>query len=280
MGHSGAILPGMHLPRPSIDSLYHRSSYLHPVSTPGGHVVTDDYPPNHIHHHGIWAAWTRTRFQGRTPDFWNMGSGSALVEAVTQPAVWQGAVHGGLRARHHYVDLGLDAGVVALEEDFQVRLYHVGNVPYHVFDLMLEQEAATDSALILPTHLYGGVGFRGHREWDGAQNTQFLTSEGHDRSDGHATRARWCHIGGLVDGVPVGIAILGHPDNREAPQPMRIHPTEPFFNFAPSQASEFAIEPGVPHVMQYRFIVYDGAPAPELLDRLWNDYAQPPVALV
>ena len=153
-------------------------------------------------------------------------------------------------------------------------------MPYHVFDLMLEQEAATDSALILPTHLYGGVGFRGRREWDGAENTQFLTSEGHDRSDGHATRARWCHIGGLVDGVPVGIAILGHPDNREAPQPMRIHPTEPFFNFAPSQASEFAIEPGAPHVMQYRFIVYDGAPDPELLDRLWNDYAQPPVALV
>lgn len=268
------------MPRPDIDPLYHRSGYLHPVVTPGGHVVTDDYPPNHIHHHGIWAAWTNTRFQGRSPDFWNMGRGTGRVEAAELEATWKGPVHAGLQARHHYVDMTSGEDTAALAERFEVRLYNTGELPYYLFDLVLEQRAATDSALALPTHLYGGVGFRGRREWDGAEHTRFLTSEGLDRSNGHATRARWCYIGGLVDGKPAGLAFLGHPENREAPQPMRIHPTEPFFNFAPSQASAFAIEPGEVHVLRYRVVVHDGEPDPELLDRLWYDYAHPPVALV
>lgn len=268
------------MPRPEIDSLYHRSGYLHPVVTPGGRTVTDDFPPNHIHHHGIWAAWTNTRFQGRSPDFWNMGRGTGRVEAAALEAMWEGPVHAGLKAWHHYVDMTTGEDVVALVERFGVRLYNTGDPAYRLFDLELEQWAATDSALALQIHLYGGVGFRGRREWDGAEHTRFLTSEGHDRSNGHATRARWCYIGGLVDGMPAGVAILGHPDNREAPQPMRIHPTEPFFNYAPSQASEFVIEPGDVHVLRYRVVVHDGDPDPEMLDRLWYDYAHPPTVVV
>ncbi len=268
------------LPRSGIDSLYHRSGYLHPVITPDGRVVTDDYPPNHIHHHGIWAAWTNTRFQGRRPDFWNMGRGTGRVEAVALEATWEGPVHAGLQATHHYVDMTPEEDVTALVERFAVRVYDTSDLPYHLFDLVLEQWTATDSALVLPNHLYGGVGFRGRREWDGAEHTRFLTSEGLDRSNGHATRARWCYIGGLIGGMPAGLAILGHPENREAPQPMRIHPTEPFFNYAPSQASEFAIEPGEPHILRYRIVVLDGDPDAALLDRLWDDYAHPPAVIV
>ncbi|GIT77905.1 MAG: hypothetical protein Ct9H300mP32_2870 [Verrucomicrobiota bacterium] len=38
--------------------------------------ITDDYPHNHKHHHGIWFPWTNTIFEGRKPDFWNMGNGT------------------------------------------------------------------------------------------------------------------------------------------------------------------------------------------------------------
>ena len=51
------------------------AEYLHPLATPTGNVVTDDYPANHLHHHGVWTAWTNTVFQGRKTDFWNMGQG-------------------------------------------------------------------------------------------------------------------------------------------------------------------------------------------------------------
>ena len=266
----------MPMPRGDIDSIYHRNGYLHPVVSPSGRMVTDDYAPNHMHHHGIWAAWTKTLFQGRAPDFWNMGSGTGAVEGVAVDEAWEGPVHGGLRARHRYIDLTGDHAVTALLEEWRLRVYNPPGALHHIFDVALTQESATESLLALPTYRYGGVGFRGHRDWDGEEGATFLTSQGKDRSNGHATRARWCHIGGVVDGEPVGIAILGHPDNYEAPQPMRIHPTEPFFNFAPSQAGDFAIAPGALYEARYRFVVYDGLPDAETLDRLWEDYAHPP----
>ena len=270
------------MPRADIDAIYHRNGYLHPVHTPGGRVVTDEYPPNHLHQNGIWAAWTNTIFQGRTPDFWNLGAETGKVEVEALDQTWEGPVHGGLRARHRYVDLTTSEPITALHETWALRVYHVPATerPYHIFDLMLTQTTATDSALVLPEYRYGGVGFRGHWDWNGPENTVFLTSEGKDRSNGHATRARWCHIGGLIDGAPAGIAMMGHPDNFEAPQPMRIHPTEPFFNYAPSQAGAWSIEPGTPYVVRYRFVVYDGLPDAADLDRLWNDYAHPPVVRI
>ena len=266
------------LPREDIDPVYHRSGYLHPVYSPSGRMVTDDYPPNHVHHHGIWSAWTQTFFMGRGPDFWNMGAGTGRVVHLGIDSVWAGSVYGGLKAQHLQVDLSGEEPVDVLEESWNVRVYKVPEV--HLFDLSVAQELMTDSTLRLLEHHYGGVGFRGARGWDGAENTVFLTSEGLTRSDGHATRARWCHIGGLVDGEITGIAILGHPENHEAPQPMRIHPDEPFFNYAPTQAGTFDIGPQDTFLMRYRYVVYDGEPDPDFLEALWQDYAAPLVGTV
>ena len=128
-----------------------------------------------------------------------------------------------------------------------------------------------------PKYRYGGLGFRGHGEWNGKQNSFFLTSNGEsNRIKGHATRARWCHISGKTGGKLGGIGILCHPSNFRFPQPMRVHPTEPFFNFAPSQTGDWEIKPNDDYVSRYRFVETDGKPDTSLLDRLWNDYAQPP----
>jgi len=53
-----------------------------------GLLVTDDYPPNHLHHHGIWFPWTKTRFEGREVDFWNMGGKTGTVEFVAFGKSW------------------------------------------------------------------------------------------------------------------------------------------------------------------------------------------------
>ncbi len=268
------------LPRPDIDPIYLRAGYLHPVNTPGGQIVTDDYPPNHIHHHGIWAAWTLTRFQGRTPDFWNMGGGTGTVLADGLEADWSGPVQAGLTALHRYVDLSAQEPIDVLKERWTTRVYHPVTLdrPVHILDVELEQWTLTDSALVLSEYRYGGIGFRGRREWDGEENTVFLTSEGRTRADGHATRSRWVHIGGAAGSGMVGAAVLSHPDNFQAPEPMRIHPSEPFFNYAPSQAGDWAIRPGERHRARYRFLLYDGEPDLAVLERAWRDYADPPKA--
>lgn len=269
------------LPRDNIKPLFQRGGYIHPVRTLNGKLVTDDFPPNHLHHHGVWWAWTKTGFEGRQPDFWNMGEGKGRVEFVALDDRWSGHVHGGFTARHQFVDLTGPKPAVALNERWDVRIYNIsdtaGRESLWIFDLTSTQTCATTNALKLPEYHYGGIGLRGNWAWNGKDKCFFLTSEGEtDREKAHATRARWCDMSGRVDGAEVGLAILCHPENFRAPQPMRVHPSEPFFCYAPQQAGDMEIAPGQPYVSRYRFVVHDGPPDKEVLERLWNDYAYPP----
>lgn len=269
---------GKNNPPGELDERYERGGYLHPVYSPGGTVLTNHLDTAmHPHHYGIWSAWTNTEFQGRTPDFWNIQQKTALVDQDSIEVAWEGPVHGGLKAKHYFVDLTSSAPVIAVNEEWEMKVYDAGNrTDYLMFDLTLTHTANTAQPLILPEYHYGGMGFRGHQNWDNPDNATFLTSRGHDRSAANETRARWAHMGGVVDGKRAGIAVLSHPDNYRAPQPVRIHPETPYFVFAPMQLGEMAIEPGSPYVMRYRYVTYDGEPDPEKLNRLWNDYAYPP----
>ncbi|HKS43161.1 MAG TPA: PmoA family protein [Blastocatellia bacterium] len=260
-----------------VKEIFRRGGYIRSVYTPLQRNVADDYPPDHYHHHGIWAAWTKTEFEGRHPDFWNMGDGTGKVEFVALDKMWSGAVHGGFTSRHRYVDLSGAKPTTVLNEEWKVTVYNLGlDNSYSMFDMIVTHNCATASPLVLPEYRYGGIGFRGHRQWLDKDNCFFLTSEGKDRNNGHGTRARWCHIGGRIDGLFAGIAVLDHPANFRAPQPMRINPDQPFFCYSPSLMGQWEITPGKPYVSRYRFIVYEGRPDKAKLDRLWNDYANPP----
>lgn len=170
----------------------------------------------------------------------------------------------------------------AIDEVWNVRVYRPlsGSKPAYVIDWMSMQTCASESPLVLPKYHYGGLGFRGSRQWEDKSNCFFLTSEGKDRSNGNETTGRWCWVGGKVDGAMAGVAILCHPDNFRFPQPMRLNPDEPFFCFAPSQGGEWRIEPGKPYVARYRLVVADGGADAKEIERLWNDYAHPPTVTV
>lgn len=263
---------------------FQRGGYIHPVTTPAGKAVTDDYPKNHKHHHGVWSPWTKTKFEGRTPDFWNMGAKTGTVEFVEMGETWSGPVAAGLSAKHRFVDLSAKPEPKpALNETWTITAYHggAGAAPvegdsFHIFDLRSVQTTAGDSPLVLPQYHYGGMGFRGSGAWDGKDKSQMLTSEGKDRANGNESRGRWVAISGMLDGKGAWCAMLCSPANFRFPQPLRLHPGEPFICWAPQQLGEFSIEPGKPYTMSYRFIAGDGKLDAKLIERLWADYAEPP----
>lgn len=275
------------LPRADIKPVYKRAGYLHPIYTASGTVVSDDYPPQHVHHHGIWTPWTKTIFQGRDVDFWNMAAkNGATVEFVALERTVTGPVYGGFVARHNFVDLTAKPDpVVALNETWEVTAYDVpgaiAGVAVRVFELKTTQTCATNDPLILPQYHYGGFGFRGRGEWFGEKACNFLTSEGTtDRIKANHERARWVHVWGQLPGGPAGMTVMGHPDNFRAPQPVRVHSKEPYVSLIPSQLGEWRIEPGKPYVARYRFVAFDGEPDRAKLDEIWNGYAKPVVVKI
>lgn len=264
-------------PPEELDERYQRGGYIHPVYSPNGVLLTAHLNPVHPHHSGIWSAWTKTEYEGRTPDFWNIHNDTGRVDqADSLQNSWEGSVHAGFHARHFFKDLSAPDPVIALNEEWKVHIYKSPqDHSYQIFDLIVTQSVNSGKPLILPEYHYGGVGFRGNRNWDNPENVRFLTSEGLGR-DGNATRPKWTHIGGVIDGEVAGIAVMSHPKNFRSPQPVRIHPEEPYFVYSPTQIGEMKIEPGSPYTARYRYVTYDGEPNPEELNRLWNDYAYPP----
>ncbi|MDP0489754.1 MAG: PmoA family protein [Verrucomicrobiota bacterium JB023] len=250
--------------------VYDRSAFIGPIRNSRGHVVTDTHPPDHWHHMGLWHPWTHTVINGTRTDFWNLKKKEGTVRYVETLDLLEESADGGAGfiVRQDHVMFQPEEKV-AVEETLEVIL-HDSDEP-HVIDYVWKQIPKVD--MELPPHLYGGgLGFRGRRDWTEGKIT-VLTSEGKTREDGHATRARWIRYTGLDDsGQNTSVVLMNAPTNHDHPQRMRVHPKEPFFNYAPTQEHPWKLETDVPVSMAYRILIYAGKPTPETLEEQWSAY--------
>lgn len=167
--------------RPSPDPaqpFYARSGFIHPVYDPAGNVLTDDFPPDHYHQHGIMFPYKKTMFRGEFVNFWEQSAKLGdvfhreVVETVTGP------VFGGFVTRlKHIAFPGTDKQVTALDEDWKVHVYQTTD--FFLVDFVSHQQCATEHPLLIQKNHYGGFAIRGRRNWN--QGGNFLTSEGKDR---------------------------------------------------------------------------------------------------
>ena len=254
---------------------YAKSGYIHPVYSPSGQVVTDDFNPDHAHQHGIMFAWRKTTFEGRHTNGWDQKARTGRVEHVKVEAFGGGPVFGFFAARMRQVDLTAPGGPKpVLDETWRVRIANFSS--HFVFDIESTQTCAGDRPVTVEKCHYGGLMIRGHAAWHKRRDHDYLTSEGKTKRDGNHTRPRWVDMHGPLDGRMTGVTIADHPGNFRFPQPVRLHPTMPYFCFTPATLGSFAIEPGKPYVSRYRFYVHDGGLDPKAAERLWRDYADPP----
>lgn len=256
---------------------YARSGYIHPVFTPSGYVLTDDFNPDHAHQHGIMFAWREGTFEGHATNPWHQAEGTGRVEHVELERQGGGPVFGHFTAKLRQVDLtSPDGPKPILDERWQVR---IGNLPRQfVIDIELIQTCAGRSPYRVENIHYGGLAVRGSAAWGGQKppTYTFLTDLGKTREDGDQSRARWVDFTGESDGKTAGIAALCHPASYRFPQPVRLHPWMPYFCYTPASLGAFEILPQRPYFSRYRFICHDGRLTSEELERLWQDYASPP----
>jgi hypothetical protein len=266
--------------RKDIAPEYWRNGYLHPLYSPAGVLITDDYPKDKLYQHGIWSGWQKVEFQGSHPDFWDAGlkKGRVAVESVTP--LWGGPLRGGFEAHQYFTDLDRRVGATVLREGWSVTAFRDSSrAPYFVVDLESGQEVVSGQ-VTLGESPFGGITMRGNRDWQGTGLSFFLTSEGQDRAHAQGAAARWCYMGGKTGGKLAGVAILSYPQNSKQTEAVFIDPEEPVMGFAPAKNGPITVRPGRPLKLKYRFVVLDGKPDSKLFNRLWNDFANPPTVEV
>lgn len=266
---SEAVLPD--LPA-GVDPLYRRTGYLHPIWTPAGRVVTGDYPASHRHQHGVMTAWTRTAFRGRDLDFWNTAERQAHVEHRRFIDRWTGPVIGSVGTKLWHVDETDVFPETALEETWLVRVRAAPR--WNTVDLSSWQ-VAYHQPLALHEYHYGGFAYRAPEAWEGEDGVRIRTSEGHERAEADGDRARWVAFSGELADEDVTVAILGHPGSYRAPQPVRVHPSNPYVCFSPCRLGPFEITREQPLFNAYRFVLADETLDDATIEALWQDYARP-----
>lgn len=258
---------------------FERSGFIHPIKAPSGGTVTGIHPADHIHHMGLWHAWVETYHDGRNLDFWNLKEETATIRYAKTLKLIEKANRVGFTVRQNHVALARDGRPedIILEEDFTIMVRF--EEESYLIDHNTVQTNVSDHALELPAYRYGGpLAYRAPASWD-KTNSNYLTSEGLDRNNGHATRGRWCAMYGPTEYGDATIAILGHPSNHDAPQRMRIWPETSnngaiFFNYVPIQEFARSIEPGAASEMRYCIVVMDGRPRLELIEKCWATYSR------
>jgi hypothetical protein len=263
-----------------IDPVYRRSGFLHPVNSPRGRTVTATFPVDHPHQHGIFSAWVNTSYDGRQVDFWNLAGGTGRVLHERVVASFTNADAAGFEVDLvHRVESKPPVDV--LRERWRIVVYPTDGTE-HRFDLETIQTALTDKPLIVHQYHYGGVALRGPARWltpnDGdskqrpdepREPSSFLNDVRSDRIVGNHQHARWVALTGTEDGQPVTIGVLCHRDNFRSPQAARLHPTKPYFCFAPCVDGEFTIDRDHPYRARYRYLITDAPPDATWLDRQW-----------
>jgi hypothetical protein len=82
------------------------------------------------------------------------------------------------------------------------------------------------------------------------------------------------------------VTFFSHPSNREYPEPMRVWPEnmngrgDLFFEFCPIRLKEWELLPGKVYRLKYRILVYDGRIDTKAAERVWSDFAFPPVITI
>ena len=270
--HKSEVLP----PKGS-DPSYKRSAFIHPLKTPKGAIVTSIHPDDHLHHVGLWHAWVNTSHGTEKIDFWNLKKKEGTVRYKKTISLNQESDKKGFTVlQEHIATYEGKKPITIIEESFSVGIVKEKNT--YFIDYVSEQKNITSQNLELPAYRYGGpIAYRGPENWNNA-NSQVLTSENKNRSNGHATRGKWCAFSGPTNNGNALVAFLCHPANHDAPQRMRIWPPSShngaiFFNYVPAQENAWKLTPKKMNKFSYKIIISDTKMDKKMIESAWLKYA-------
>ncbi len=184
---------------------YVRSCYIHPLYSLGGEVITQDFPPDHLHHHGVFWTWPVVRVRGRQTQTWHPDALRQYFVRWLKRETAGGTVVLGIENAWK-----LDGETIVAEETVTI-LVHPAEEAGRAVDLEIVLSAVGG-----PLELggapegdkgYGGLCLRGAPMFTGS----FLTTDlGPQEEDSVNVRFRWADLSTPDFGVAIFVS-PGHP---------------------------------------------------------------------
>lgn len=256
---------------PASENRRARGCYVHPVWGLGGEVLTDDFPRDHYHHHGIFWAWPHVSIDGKHHDLW-------LHKTIEPRFVrWLGR------------DAGSLAATLAVENG-----WFVGDAKVMIERVWLTAHRATDTSRVLDIRLvwipvdrpvtlqgaggksYGGLTVRFKPGAD-RKETVITVADGPTTGDLPNTKLTWADFTSRFDNAagPIdrrsGAAVFVSPDHPDLPPSWLTRHYGPLCVGYPGvKAKTFAV--GEPIELNYRVWIHKSAATTEELKAAYQAY--------
>ncbi|MGJ5819161.1 PmoA family protein [Paludibaculum fermentans] len=256
--------------------------FFHPLTTPKGIRVTRSFPlekvegepTDHPHQKGLWVG--TERLSGM--DLWENDSsytrprmGRILFQDVTRSISVK--ERGELAFRADWISP--EGKLLVVEQ--RAMTFHAGVPGAHVMDVDLTLTAR--EAVTFEDHQDAIIGVRLAPGFDEKNGGMAINAEGFRGEAGIRGRAsRYVDWRATLQGNPVGVAILDHPDNLNAPARWHIRS---FGFFTANPFARRAFDPAAPPAsktvrsgetlrLRYRVVVYDGKID---IESCWQEFA-------
>lgn len=245
-----------------------RSCYIHPLYSPGGHVLTDDFPEDHLHHHGVFWTWPVVRTRGQDTQTWHPANlRQHFVRWLKREAGRNAAT---LSVENAWK---LDGQEVVAKETVTLYIHPVDKIG-RAIDVELTIQAVSGPLLLRGAQEenkgYGGLSLRGAPMFKGAELT---TDKGPLEGDINNTEFFWTDLSTEECGVAVFVA----PDHPGFPIPWSNRNSYAGFLNASWPGLRAAIlKADAPVTLRYRIYVHRGnsetANIPEVYEKYRSGY--------
>lgn len=235
-----------------LDPKHTRSCYIHPLFSLDGQVLTDNFPKDHLHHHGVFWTWPIVKTRGRDTQTWHPHTPSLrqhfvrwLERKVEKDAatlvvenIWK--LDGKEVVAKETVSLHVHpADDVGRAIDLELKIQAVGGP--------LELHGAPDQ-----NKGYGGLSLRGAPMFKGAALT---TDQGLLKEDSTNVPFRWADL----STEQLGVSIFVSPGHPGYPTTWLIRNSYAgFLNASWPGLKTVVLQPAKPVTLSYRLYIHRG----------------------
>jgi hypothetical protein len=264
----------------SLDGKFKRAGYVHPLYDLDGNVISEDFPPDHLHHRGIFWAWHQFYVgDAQVGDPWVCRKFLSRVDDVE--IVEAGPDAAAVQATVHWVspDWTDSSGALKLivREETQIEI-RKSKANSRVIDFRINLTALESDVRIGGSDdIKGYGGFSPRLQLP--KDVRFTAEYGDVEPQKTAvTASRWMDIAGTFTkasgkkSAVAGVTILCHPSLPDFPQQWILRKSRSMQNPVFPGRTPIKLPTKEPLKLRYRLIMHRGAASQDQLTGWFNDY--------